>query len=105
MLELSSLEDDELLCWGRPVIFGSGEAGVFAVVDVAMAERLARCQHINRIHSSLALCHDWKARRRRRTASRLRHVQARKFDSSRWAGAWSAGLRRAPPEQFPSGQH
>ena len=45
MLELSSLDDDdELLCCGRPVTFGSGDAGVLAVVDVAMAERLGASQ-------------------------------------------------------------
>ena len=39
MLELSSLEDDELLdCCGRPVTFGSGDAGVPAVVEVAMLQ-------------------------------------------------------------------
>ena len=47
MLELSSLDDDdddELLCCGRPVTFGSGAAGVLAVVDVAMAQRLGSSQ-------------------------------------------------------------
>lgn len=42
MLELSSLDDDPLDCCGRPVIFGSGEAGVPAVVEVAMLQLAER---------------------------------------------------------------